>query len=70
MSQTKLSLAGNNLIFPGQGELGTRKWLTFFYIVWAKCKTVGKGKHFLVENVNIHLFSLNIQKQVGKLIRV
>jgi hypothetical protein len=40
MSLTKLSLAGNNLIFPGQGEfgkrhpdwaeLGTGKLLTFF----------------------------------------
>jgi hypothetical protein len=37
MSLTKLSLAGNNLIFPGQGEfgagLGTKKPLTFFYSV-------------------------------------
>jgi hypothetical protein len=35
MSLTKLSLAGKNLIIPGQGEfgLGTGKSITFFYSV-------------------------------------
>jgi hypothetical protein len=40
MSLTKLTLAGNNLINPGQGEfgfsrLGTGKSQTFFYSVQA-----------------------------------
>ncbi len=35
MPHTKLSLAGNNKITPGQGEFGARDWksLTFFYSV-------------------------------------
>ncbi len=36
MSPTKLSLAGNNLIFPGQGELGlvTGKMANLFFTVY------------------------------------
>jgi hypothetical protein len=33
MSPTKLSLAGNIFLIPGQGEFGTGKSLTFFYSV-------------------------------------
>jgi hypothetical protein len=33
MSLTNLSLAGNNLIIPGQGDMGMGKRITFFYSV-------------------------------------
>ncbi len=38
MSPTKLSLAGNNLIFPGQGELGlgTGKMANLFFTVYER----------------------------------